>query len=244
MKTSEDVKNITAALVQAHSELHNVGKNSTNPFFKSGYANLETVIDATKSILLKNNIIVVQGMDNDCLVTRLQHESGEYFESNTKLMLSKDDMQALGSAITYARRADLKSMLNIAETDDDGQKTADLPQPLKSGVMLYKENGGQGAYEAYQDTPPFDSLPDKNVGMDRFKNHALKVNNEAYVIDFGKFSGKEFDAIAFEEHINYANYLKRKANDDKKPLSGKAKFYTEYVNNHPASSDDIDSHLS
>ena len=44
-------------------------------------------------------------------------------------MLGKNDMQALGSAITYARRYALVSMLGLEQDDDDGNKACTPPPP-------------------------------------------------------------------------------------------------------------------
>ncbi|MBA3755311.1 MAG: ERF family protein [Nitrosomonas sp.] len=120
MKTSESVKNITPALVAASAEIGHARKDATNPHFKNDYASLESVIDVSRGVLLRHGIVVLQGGAGKSLVTRFQHLSGEFFETDLDLVLSKQDMQGLGSAITYARRYSLASMLNISQSDDDG----------------------------------------------------------------------------------------------------------------------------
>jgi hypothetical protein len=126
MKTSETVKQIASALAAAESKIKHATKDSSNPHYKNNYASLESVIDASKAELLDQGIVVVQGMNAEgCLVTRLQHTSGEFMESDLKLMLTKQDMQGLGGAITYARRYALAAMLNISQADDDGNTASD-----------------------------------------------------------------------------------------------------------------------
>lgn len=120
MKTSESVMKIAEAIVKASADINHATYDSTNPHFNSKFASLESVIDTSKTLLLAHGVIVLQGVNADMLVTRLQHVSGEFFETELKLILSKQDMQAMGSAITYARRYSLAAMLNISQTDDDG----------------------------------------------------------------------------------------------------------------------------
>ena len=121
MKTSECIDLISAALAKAHASISHAGKDAKNPHFKNDYASLESVINAGKDALLGAGVIVIQGVSNSTVVTRLQHISGQYFETELALLLGKNDMQGLGSAITYARRYSLAAMLNISQTDDDGE---------------------------------------------------------------------------------------------------------------------------
>lgn len=122
MKTSESVKSIAPAIIAAQRDVKHASKDSNNPHFKNDYASLESVIDATKIALLKQDITTLQGMnpEGSSLTTRLQHSSGEFIETELKLVVSKQDMQGLGSAITYGRRYALAAIMNISQQDDDG----------------------------------------------------------------------------------------------------------------------------
>jgi hypothetical protein len=142
MKTSESVKLISTDLVLAQDQIKHATKDAVNPHFRNNYATLESVIDATKAALLENNIATLQGMnaEGSALTTRLQHVSGEFFESEMKLVLSKQDMQGLGSAITYARRYALAAILNISQQDDDGNAASN-----RQSVPGKKSNGGPSA---------------------------------------------------------------------------------------------------
>ena len=124
MKTSDSVANITKALVESSKKMHHATKDASNPHFRSSYATLESVIDASKDLLSDNGIAVIQAVVDDSLVTRLQHISGEFLESSMKLLLDKNSMQGMGSAISYARRYSLAAMLNISQTDDDGNEAS------------------------------------------------------------------------------------------------------------------------
>lgn len=120
MRTSETITKITTALILAENNIKHAIKDAQNNHMKNTYATLSAVIDAVKEELLKNQIIIIQSPDSKQLVTRLQHVSGEYIENTMDLILTKQDMQGLGSAITYARRYSLAAMLNISQEDDDG----------------------------------------------------------------------------------------------------------------------------
>jgi len=145
VRTSDSVTKITVDLIVAASKIKHAEKDSANSHFKNSYASLESCIDASKQILLDHNIVVLQAPNGKVLTTRLQHASGEFFESDTDLILSKNDMQSLGSAITYARRQSLTAFLNMSQADDDGN----IASKKKEVKVVTKK----------PDTPAKDSLP-------------------------------------------------------------------------------------
>jgi len=141
MKNSETLTKIAPALVKAQSEMSNAVKDAKNPFFKSSYADLNSVREACIPALNKNGITVLQPTvyeDGKPFVqTLLLHESGEYISSLTEIICNKvNDAQSHGSGVTYARRYGLQSMCNIGSEDDDGNaasapvKKAETKKPL------------------------------------------------------------------------------------------------------------------
>lgn len=126
MKHSDSLKELTASLLAAQANIAHAQKDASNPHMRNSYATIESVIDASKQALLNQGILPMQYVKEMNLVTRLQHKSGEFLEIEVPLLMSKQDMQGLGSAITYARRYSLTSLLNMAQTDDDGNATAKL----------------------------------------------------------------------------------------------------------------------
>lgn len=112
------------ALIKAQKEMESVKKDGTNPHFRSKYATLEAVIGATEKAFADNGFAVMQRCDRDehgtYVETLLVHETGQHLSSRVYLVLNKQDMQGLGSAITYARRYGLLGMANLAPEDDDG----------------------------------------------------------------------------------------------------------------------------
>lgn len=126
------MKQIATALVKAQSEMGNAVKGSNNPFFKSKYADLNSIREAVLPILNAHGISVIQPMINidgrNFVKTVLLHESGELIESFTEIIYNKtNDAQAQGSGITYARRYGLQSLVCVGADDDDGN-AASQPQ--------------------------------------------------------------------------------------------------------------------
>lgn len=129
------MQKISTALVKAQSEMSNPTKSNSNPFFKSKYADLNSVREAVIPILNSNGISVIQPMvhldGKNFVKTVLLHESGEMLESYTEIVYSKtNDAQAQGSGITYARRYGLQSMVCVGADDGDGN-AASQKQPEK-----------------------------------------------------------------------------------------------------------------
>lgn len=144
MKTSDSIKQIAEALVSAQKEIKFAVKDSTNPHFKSKYANINSVIDAVKAPLNNNNIAILQSLSPSDdgklhLTTRLIHSSGEWIEDTAVCPLQKQDAQGLGSAVSYIRRYSLSAFLSLySDTDDDGQSAA-----LNAADYLQKINYSQ-----------------------------------------------------------------------------------------------------
>lgn len=118
------MNSIAAALAKAQQAMGKALKQSNNPHFRSKYADLGNVMDACLPALNAQGIAVVQPVvmteHGNAVRTTLIHESGESLSCDVPLLLGKNDMQGLGSAITYARRYGLMSMAGIAPEDDDG----------------------------------------------------------------------------------------------------------------------------
>ena len=119
---------IYAALAAAQMEMGPALKQSTNPAFKSRYADLANVMDACLPALNRNGIAVIQpyvhAEGQRMVRTILAHETGDTLECDVPLIVGKNDMQGLGSAITYARRYGIMCMAGIAPEDDDGNDAA------------------------------------------------------------------------------------------------------------------------
>jgi hypothetical protein len=110
-------------------------KDSSNPFFKSSYADLTSVIKAIKVPFSDNGLTYTQfPISNEQgvgVVTRLMHISGQWLEEECVLPIVKRDPQAAGSAITYARRYALQSIAGIPTADDDAESAMLRTEPEK-----------------------------------------------------------------------------------------------------------------
>lgn len=137
MKTSESIIKITPLFLNAQKAIESAKKDAENPYFKSKYADLNAVMLACKDILNENEIAVLQPVVGMTVETILIHTSGEFFSSETPIVCkSQNDPQALGSAITYARRYGLQSMVFISAEDDDAEK-ATSHTPVQKPVETY-----------------------------------------------------------------------------------------------------------
>jgi hypothetical protein len=151
MNRSETIAKISAALVKAQGEMGSATKDSKNPFFKSSYADLNAIREATIPVLNKNLITVLQPttvFEGKAYVeTTLLHESGEFLTSLTEIIAPKqNDPQAHGSGVSYARRYGLQSFLCVGAEDDDGEKamgrnTKNVPTSASTVVKTNTVNG-------------------------------------------------------------------------------------------------------
>lgn len=123
MNKSESIKNIAQAIAAFHTEMGTVYKTDVNPFFKSKYADLSTILTAIKEPLENSGLSFTQfPIGENELCTLLMHpESGEWLEGTYKMTPVKNDPQGAGSVITYQRRYALGAILGLnIDKDDDG----------------------------------------------------------------------------------------------------------------------------
>lgn len=141
MQQSESIKELATALCFAQAEMGGAVKDSNNPFFKSSYADLTSIIKALKEPFANHGLSYVQlpitseGGKGIGVTTMLMHKSGEWLQSEYLLPMVKADPQGAGSAITYARRYALQAMAGIPAVDDDGEAAMLRHEPtLPDGV--------------------------------------------------------------------------------------------------------------
>ena len=126
MNKSESIKELATALAKAQGQIKGAVKDSANPFFKSKYADLASVVEAIRSAFAANGLSYVQSVepsdkDEVRVETTILHSSGEWIGCGVlALPVSKVDAQGYGSALTYARRYSLSAATGVAPEDDDG----------------------------------------------------------------------------------------------------------------------------
>ena len=152
MKKSESITKLSVALVKAQAEMQGAKKGKSNPFFKSKYADLVAVMEATKEALHNNGLAIVQfpiAGDKMCGVeTMMIHESGEYIGHECLLACSKQDPQAYGSAITYARRYSWQAICGIPSEDDDGNHATHGNKPQNNDELFNLYDNAWGLFES------------------------------------------------------------------------------------------------
>lgn len=146
MKTSDQINEISKALSAAQKEMKHASKDSDNPFFKSKYSDLSSVIDVIREPIGVNGLSFVQDVISDekgaHISTRILHASGQWIEFGPLTIPLKDkNAHGVGSAITYGKRYALCACLGIVSSedqDDDGNKAVASikAEPKKMSVSM------------------------------------------------------------------------------------------------------------
>jgi hypothetical protein len=137
MEKSPEIKNLATALQGFQKDVENVSKDSVNPFFKSKYASLESVIETVRVPLSKHGLSFSQFPDDMGLTTILMHSSGEWIQATSKMTPKDATPQGHGSAITYLRRYALSAILGLATEDDDDDNAASAPVASKKAPVTF-----------------------------------------------------------------------------------------------------------
>ena len=206
------MKLIAAALVKAQKEFGPALKTSSNPHFKSRYADLAACVEAVVEAFNNNGIFLMQPT-HDCddgviVETLFIHESGEQMSSGKlHVPAGKRDAQGYGSALTYARRYSLMTACGIAPEDDDGNsaskpKPAPAPAPKPAAPPAEKPRTPEkiaGKESPWQlkvvDRPDGDPDNWAEVVVDMTKMGLTVATNEADVMSIFKVNRNIFDLL-------------------------------------------------
>ncbi len=177
---SESVADLATALAKAQGEFSVASKDKDNPFFKSKYADLESIVQATRPALSKNGLSVVQSvyrMDDThtYLVTLLLHASGQWIKSKAQINPQKADIQSLKSYNTYLRRICYESMVGVTTGDDD-------------------DDGQSATHYSPQTAYKRESTPDDNPGLNEEQLAYLTALSPAWqanILSFNKVAHLE-----------------------------------------------------
>lgn len=125
---SFELNELFSALAKAQGEMNTAGLTANNPFFKSKYADLAEIVKASRPALTKNGLCVIQQIRMNeeglhVLHTLLAHSSGQWIETRMKINPAKNDIQGLGSYISYIRRYSYAALVGVvvSDEDDDGE---------------------------------------------------------------------------------------------------------------------------
>lgn len=140
---NEPINELAAALAKAQGEMSNASKDTANPFFKSKYADLASVINAIKEPLSKNGLSYTQlFFENEngmYMTTMLMHSSGQSIKSVYPIRPLKNDPQGIGSAASYARRYSLAAIVGLTQEDDDGNHASKPQSPSYSAPQAQQQ---------------------------------------------------------------------------------------------------------
>lgn len=116
--------NIYRKLFEAKKEIGKISKDSTNPFYKSKYFDINQLLEHVEPILQKHDLLLLQPIINNEVCSLIMDIDN--VENNVKSSISltnQTDPQKRGSEITYYRRYTLGSLLGLQAEDDDANKT-------------------------------------------------------------------------------------------------------------------------
>ena len=128
MNLEKATPELFTALAKAQSEVENAVKGSTNPHFKSKYADLAEVLNTVRPVFAANGLSIIQIPSFDgataSVTTCLAHAKGGSITGVSSCVPAKTDAQGIGAATTYLRRYSLAAVCGVAQEDDDGNTAA------------------------------------------------------------------------------------------------------------------------
>lgn len=147
MRTSEKTDQIVTALVKVQSEIKMALKKTSGQVSNRvvKYADFASVVEASRPALVKHGLAIVQGAEirefGWILVTRLAHVSDQWYESEFPLVAKDNSAQAMGSALTYAKRYSWTTMVGVVseDEDDDGNRASKTPKS-KNAIVMPNQN--------------------------------------------------------------------------------------------------------
>lgn len=203
---SDSINELALALSKAQKSIKGAIKDSSNPFFKSSYADLQSVWDAIREPLASNGLAITQTTESEgsqlFLLTTLMHASGQWIDSKFPIVALKNEPQAIGSATSYARRYSLAAIVGVYQTDDDGEQ-AQARQPSaavslkpKTVELTPKENvtlfgapasagtGSLGApFDLIMQKGPYKGKQIQELTLEQAKTYFEEISEELKALD-------------------------------------------------------------
>lgn len=161
LKKSESIQNLSNAMAEFQKKIKQPLKDANNPFFKSQYVPLENVVEAITETGSQLGISFMQFASSDEtgsieVATLVMHSTGEYIEfPPVRMKPESNKPQAVGSAITYAKRYALSAIFGItSDKDDDGNEATGLnkqveKQPKQQVKQQQTQDDATGKIEQY-----------------------------------------------------------------------------------------------
>ena len=163
--------NLYTKLQEVKKEIGAISKDTTNPFFKSKYFDINGLLKHVEPLLQKNGLLLLQPIYKGYVISEIiEIESGEKIQSGLQLP-EMDDPQKLGSAVTYYRRYTLQSLLGLQAEDDDANAASEATRNRKPSKPWVNK-----------DDKIWVAALDKGVKLGELKKHysISKINAELY----------------------------------------------------------------
>lgn len=139
-----NMKNIQKKLLKFQEQVGAIKKDSQNPFFKSSYFNIDTLLATIKPILNEVGLVLLQPLTTvegkPALITKILDSETEELIEGTVVLPENPDAQKMGGIITYFRRYCIQSMLSLEAEDDDGNGASNGQNSAKSGSQKPQTN--------------------------------------------------------------------------------------------------------
>ena len=123
--------NVNIKLFNLQQEIGTISKDAKNPFYKSKYFDINSLIKQLQPLLKKHKLLLLQPIEEDCVYSKLICIDGTGGVISALKLPDIADPQKLGSCITYYRRYTLASLLGLQAVDDDAN--------VASGVTVDKK---------------------------------------------------------------------------------------------------------
>jgi len=123
--------NVNIKLFNLQQEIGTISKDAKNPFYKSKYFDINSLIKQLQPLLKKHKLLLLQPIEEDCVYSKLICIDGTGGVISALKLPEITDPQKLGSCITYYRRYTLASLLGLQAVDDDAN--------VASGVTVDKK---------------------------------------------------------------------------------------------------------
>ena len=199
---SDSIGALAAALSKAQADITGALKDSSNPFFKSKYADLASCWDACRKQLAANGLSVIQTTQMTeqglMLVTTLAHSSGEWIAGQMPVLTKDNSAQGQGSGITYARRYALAAIVGLAQIDDDAEAaqgrafTNDPRGDMGKNVDMTKRDQFVAQFRAAFDL----DAEEKDIALAVLAIHeTLNPDHDLYIAVADVMTAKERSAI-------------------------------------------------
>ena len=190
---------LAQAMLDFRVNVDSVTKDSTNPFFNSGYTSYNAVRETINPTLDMLGIVVIQapmileGIDVLNTKVYMAHNPSDFICSNIRLLMPKNDMQQLGGAITYAKRYSLVTLFGLAEEDDDGNKASEHPS-IPTWENANQRNDIIADVQLFVDNDTDEDMQDALDLLAKSKEHKDKAIESKRASSLWSGLGKEYQA--------------------------------------------------